>query len=147
MEKLNKLKQKLKHNKDKPKDQKENKKPRFSLTWKAFTRLVSLLIIYTGYHVFYGLAENVKTTAAGLVEESHSVMLEGVIFRNEETISTKYQGDMRTYFYNGERVTVDSAVADVYAEYSGDDINFKIDEIKDKIEILEQVQKVFLHAL
>lgn len=138
MEKLNKLKQKLKRNKDKPKDQKENKKPRFSLTWKAFTILVSLLIIYTGYHVFYGLAENVKTTAAGLVEESHSVMLEGVIFRNEESIKTNNQGDVRPYYADGERVSVDSAVAAVYSKTVGLDINSQIEEIKEKIEIFER---------
>lgn len=119
-------------------EQNSAKKPRFTFAWKLLTVAISLLIIYTAYHVMFGLSDSVATTSAGLVTQNTSIMLEGVIFRNEEPISTNYQGDMRTYFYNGERVTVDSAVAAVYTEYSGDDINAKIDEIKDKIEILER---------
>ena len=56
----------------------------------------------------------------------------------EETISIKYQGDTRPYFANGERVSTDSAVAAIYSQYSGDDINSKIEEIKEKINILER---------
>lgn len=115
-----------------------NKKPRFSLAWKLLTLVISLLIIYTGYHVFFGLSERVPTTAAGLVEHNSSVMLEGVIFRNEKPISTRYQGDMRPYYANGERVTTDSAVAAFYSEFSGADISGQIEAIKEKIEILER---------
>ena len=119
-------------------EKKVNKKPRFSPAWKALTIVISLLIIYTGYHVFSGLSESVGTTAAGLVEQSSSVMLEGVIFRNEEPIKTKNQGDMRPYFSNGERVSTDSVVAAIYSERSGEDINSKIETIKEKIDILER---------
>ena len=119
-------------------EQNNTKKTRFSLAWKLLTVAISLLIIYTAYHVLFGLSESVATTSAGLATQNTSIMLEGVIFRNEEPISTQYQGDMRTYFYNGERVSVDSAVAAVYTEYLGEDVNSKIDEIKDKIEILER---------
>ena len=121
-----------------PSKKKKVKKSHFSLMWKILTVAISLLIVYTCYHVFFGLAESLPTTAAGLVEQRSSVMFEGVIFRNEETISTKYQGDMRPYFSNGERVSTDCAVAAVYSQYSGDDINSKIEEIKEKIDILER---------
>ena len=121
-----------------PSKKKKVKKSHFSLMWKILTVAISLLIVYTCYHVFFGLAESLSTTAAGLVEQRSSVMFEGVIFRNEETISTKYQGDMRPYFSNGERVSTDCAVAAVYSQYSGDDINSKIEEIKEKIDILER---------
>ena len=76
------------------------KKPRFSLTWKLLTVVISLLIVYTGYHVLWGLSESVPTTAAGLVEQTRSVMLEGIIFRNEEPISTKHQGNILPYLLN-----------------------------------------------
>ena len=119
-------------------EQKVNKKPRLTLTWKLITVVISLLIIYTVYHVFFGLSESVPTTVAGLVNQNSSIMLEGVIFRNEEPISVKYQGDMRTYFSNGERVSVDSTVAAIYSDYSGEDKNARIDELKDRIDILER---------
>lgn len=124
-----------KQNNDAPKSA---KKPRFTFAWKALTVVISLLIIYTVYHVFFGLSESVRTTAAGLVEQSSSVMLEGVVFRNEETIKTKNQGSFRPYVTNGERVSVDSAVAAVYSEFTDADINAKIEELKEKIEILER---------
>lgn len=126
------------HENSKKVNQTANKKSRFSFTWKALTIVISLLIIYTGYHIFVGLSDSVQTTHAGLVEQKNSVVLEGVIFRNEETISTKYQGDMRPYYSNGERVTTDSAVAAVYSENVGFDLNKIIEDIKDKIDILER---------
>ena len=126
------------NNKKTQSKEKKVQKSRFSFMWKILTVAISLLIVYTGYHIFFGLSESLPTTVAGLVEQQNSIMLEGVIFRNEETISTKYQGDMRPYFANGERVSTDSAVAAIYSQYSGDDINSKIEEIKEKINILER---------
>lgn len=119
-------------------EKKDKKKSRYSFTWKAVTILISLLILYTGYHVFFGLSESVPTTAAGLVEQGSSIMLEGVIFREEEPIKTQNQGDMRPYYSNGERVTVDSAVAEVYSQTVGLDINAQIESIEEQIEIFER---------
>lgn len=140
MEKLKKLKQKMKNKIRKASKTKKNngKKPRFSFAWKALTVVISLLIIYTGYHIFFGLSESVPTSASGLVSQSSSIMLEGVIFRNEEPIKTQNQGDMRPYYADGERVSVDSAVAGVYSETVGVDINAQIEEIKEQIEIFER---------
>lgn len=117
---------------------KSDKKPRFSLAWKALTIVISLLIIYTGYHVLWGLSESVPTTAAGLVEQTRSVMLEGVIFRNEEPISTKYQGNMLPYISNGEKASKDYVVASIYSKFLSDNINDKIDELEEKLEILNR---------
>lgn len=114
------------------------KKPRFTNTWKLITVVISLLIIYTVYHVFFGLAESVKTTPAGLVEQSSSVILEGVIYRDEECISVKNKGDMRPYYYDGERVSVDSAVASVYTQSGNESANGKIAELEEKLDILKK---------
>jgi hypothetical protein len=46
------------------------KKMKLSTTWKALTILISLLIIYTVYHVFFGLTESVPTTPTGIVEQT-----------------------------------------------------------------------------
>ena len=116
---------------------KQNKK-RFSLAWKALTALILLLIIYTVYHVAFGLAESIPTTSAGLVEQSTSVILEGVIFREEELIKTHNKGDLRPYYSNGERVTMDSIVAAVYSETTGTDTNKKIAELEEKLDIMKQ---------
>lgn len=114
------------------------KKKSFSSTWKALTVVIALLILYTIYHVCFGLVESVKTTPAGLVEQSSSILLEGVIFRDEEGIITKNKGDMRPYYYNGERVSVDSVVASVYTKSGNSNVNEKIAELEDKLDILKQ---------
>ena len=114
------------------------KKPRFSRTWKALTIVIALLILYTVYHIFYGLAESVKTTPAGLVEQSSSIILEGVIFREEEGIITNNKGSLRPYYYDGERVSVNSAVASVYTKGDSSEVNERIDELKEKLDILKK---------
>lgn len=114
------------------------KTQKFSLTWKALTIVISLIILYTIYHIFFGLTESIKTTPAGLVQQNTSVILDGVIFREEEPISTKNQGDMRPYYYNGERVSVDSAVAAVYSEGGNEDANDKIAKLENELEILRR---------
>ncbi|MBR2380965.1 MAG: hypothetical protein IKA84_00525 [Clostridia bacterium] len=113
------------------------KKLKFSLAWKALTLVILLLIIYTCYHVFFGLAESIKTTPAGLVQQSNSVILEGVIFREEEVVSTQNKGDMRPYFSNGERVSIDSVVAAVYTQSGNAEANEKIAELEEKLEIMK----------
>lgn len=114
------------------------KKVKFSFAWKALTLVILLLIIYTGYHVIFGLAESVKTTPAGLASQSNSVILEGVIFREEELVSTVNQGDMRPYFSNGERVSIDAAVAAVYTQSGNAEANKKIAELEEKLEIMKR---------
>ena len=116
----------------------DTKKVKFSFAWKALTLVILLLIIYTGYHVIFGLAESVKTTPAGLASQSNSVILEGVIFREEELVSTVNQGDMRPYFSNGERVSIDSAVAAVYTQSGNAEANKKIAELEEKLEIMKR---------
>ena len=114
------------------------KKPKFTFTWKALTVLVILLIFYTLYHVVSGSVESLNTTPAGLVEQSSTIMLDGVVFRDEEGITTNYKGDMRPYYYNGERASVDSAVAAVYSKRGNSDANAKIAELEAQLEILKK---------
>lgn len=116
----------------------DTKKVKFSFAWKALTLVILLLIIYTGYHVIFGLAESIKTTPAGLASQSNSVILEGVIFREEELVSTVNQGDMRPYFSNGERVSIDAAVAAVYTQSGNAEANKKIAELEEKLEIMKR---------
>lgn len=113
-------------------------KPRFSHAWKALTIVISLLIIYTVYHISTGLTESVKTTPAGIVEQSTSVILEGVIFRYEEPIITSNKGDMRPYLYDGERASVDSVVGAIYSKGGNSDANQRIEELEEQLDILKK---------
>ena len=116
----------------------KQKQKKFSFAWKLITVVSLLLIIYTIYHVLFGLSESVATTPAGLVEQSTSVILEGVIFREEELISTRFTGDMRPYYSNGERVSIDSCVASVYSQSGKSDVNEKIADLEKKLDIMKR---------
>ena len=113
-------------------------KKKLSFMWKVVTIVILLLIIYTAYHVLFGLSDTVPTTPAGLVEQRNSVILEGVIFREEELVLTQYNGDLRPYFSNGERVSIDSAVAAIYSQSGNADANEKIAELEEKLEIMKR---------
>lgn len=115
-----------------------DKKKKISFAFKALIAVILLLIIYTVYHVCVGLEERVKTTPAGLVEQSESIILEGVIFRVEEGIVTANKGDVRPYYYDGERVSVDSAVAAVYTKGGNADANERIAALEEKLDILKR---------
>lgn len=114
------------------------KKTKYSRTWVALTVCIAILIIYTVYHVAYGLTESVPTTAAGIVEQKSSIVLEGVIFRDEETVRTKNQGDLRPYLANGELASVDSAVAAVYSKSGHEELNERIAALEEELEMLKQ---------
>ena len=114
------------------------KKRKYSRAWLALTVCIVILIIYTVYHVAYGLTESVPTTAAGIVTQSNSIVLEGVIFRDEETVKTQNQGDLRPYLVNGELASVDSAVAAVYSKSGNETLNARIAALEEELEILKQ---------
>ncbi len=111
-------------------------------TWKLITILISLLILYTLYHVVFGLSDSIPTTSAGLVEYKAAEVLAGVVFRDESVVSTNYDGTLRPYLENGERATVGSAVAAVYSETAGADVLSKIEELEEKLAILKRSNDV-----
>lgn len=113
----------------------QQKKKRPSLAWISITLLFSMLIIYTVYHVFSGMM-GIKTTPTGYAEQSVSAVMEGVIFRDETPILSKYNGDVRYYVNDGERVSKDTVIAEVYSEKSGQELSFEIAELEERLEIL-----------
>lgn len=114
------------------------KKTKFSFAWKALTVIISLLILYTVYHIALGLSEGVATTPAGLVKQNSSVVLEGLIFRNEQTVKTQNGGAFRPYLSNGERVSVDMIVGAVYSKPNDENVNAEIENLQNELEIYKQ---------
>lgn len=106
--------------------------------WIIMTVAVSLLILYTLYHVLFGLSGGVETTYAGLVTDGRAVILEGVVFRDEATIDTQYTGDLYPHLYNGERVSAGALAAEIYSQATGADIQDRQDELLGRLEILKK---------
>ena len=118
--------------------QAKQQKKKYSFMWKALTIAILLLIFYTVYHVAFGLSDTVPTTPAGIVEQRNSVILEGVIFREEELVSSDNKGDLRPYFSNGELVTTDEKVATIYSQVGNHETNQKISELEEKLDIMRR---------
>lgn len=114
------------------------KKTRVSGGWILMTVAVSLLILYTVYHVFFGLAQGVETTYAGLIEDGRAVVLEGVIFRDEAPLKTEYRGELYPYLYDGERASASSVVGEIYSKSAGGDVARELAELEEKLDILKK---------
>ncbi len=106
--------------------------------WIIMTVAVSLLILYTVYHVLFGLSGGVETTYAGLVNDGRAVILEGVVFRDEAPIDTQYTGDIYPHLYNGERASASSLVAEIYSQSVGEDVEKHLTELLDRLEVLKK---------
>lgn len=111
-------------------------------TWKLITIFISLLILYTLYHVIFGLSESVPTTSAGIVEYKISEAFEGVVFRDENVVSTNYNGTFRPYLENGEKATVGSVVAVIYSERADVDLISQITKLEEKLDILKRSNSI-----
>ena len=113
-----------------------------SLAWISITVLVSLLILYTAYHIFSNIGSSVKTTPTGFTEETSSAIFEGVILRDEKVLSSSYTGDVRYLVSDGERASTDMDIAEVYSNKSQEDLSAKIRELEEKLYILKKSNDV-----
>lgn len=106
---------------------------KFSPAWKGGTLIIFFLILYTLYHVFFGLSDSIETTVAGLVRESVSIDLEGIIFREEKGI----EGNVYPYLNDGERISTGGIVGEKCSSFSNDELE-RIIQLKKDLYILEQ---------
>lgn len=114
--------------------EKNNDKNGFS---RVITVILILLVLYVAHHVIWGLGESVSTTPAGLVSESKEIVLEGIIFRDEELI---YSGNGAIFpiISDGELSTLGSQVARVYPNSDNTDAMLRISELENKLSVLKE---------
>ena len=119
---------------------------KFSPAWKGGTLIIFFLILYTLYHIIFGLSASVQTTAAGLVREESSVVLEGIIFRDEQVILNKNEGNIYPYLENGERIESGGKVGELChsSKYS---LYEKISQLKQELYILEHSNDKSLYSV
>ena len=122
-------------------ENKQPKKKNANLAWISITVLLSLLIIYTVYHVFANVG-GVKTTPTGYAEQTSSAVMDGIVFRDEMTLTSSYTGDIRYLVSDGERVSNDAKIAEVYSNESGEDLSAKIRELEEQLEIFQKSNDV-----
>lgn len=117
-------------------------KKKINPAWIAITVLLSLLILYTVYHVFGNKGGTVKTVPTGFTEQTSSVIAEGIIIRDERVITSQYSGDVRYLMPDGVRISADMSVAEVYSNKSDIELEKSIAELEEKLEILKKSNDV-----
>ena len=117
-------------------------KKNISPAWIAITVLLSMLILYTVYHVFGNTGGVVKTTPTGFTEQTVYVVLEGVVVREETVLKSNYSDGVKYLVSNGERISADSPVAEVYSSKAAENAYLKISELEEKLYILRRSNDV-----
>lgn len=98
------------------------KKSRAFLPKIATFVFIIMVSVYTAYHlVNLFLSEDVETIVSGVVTESDSVSGTGYIFRDEKLVSAGFAGAVDYLVRDGEKVSVDQEIANVYEVESQSD--------------------------
>ena len=102
------------------------------------TAILSLLVIaYLVYHMFGGFKTSVETITVDEATQQETVMLDVYIMRAEQLLYASTDGDVNYLYSDGEKVALNTAVADIYAENTSSSIRSRIIEIDRKIALLE----------
>ena len=98
------------------------------------------LILYIWYHLADGFTTDITTMYAEPSSERTVITGDGYIFRNEEYVFSSYSAsDAVNYLVSdGEKVGVDSPVAESYSDASGYGIRTELDAIEEKLNILKE---------
>ncbi len=113
------------------------------LTKKNITRIVVsalalILIAYTVYHIVWGSKESLKTTAAAIAVENETVVLDGIIVRDEKPVSSAFSGEVNYLVPNGSKLDAGADFAEVYSNQILGEVYSEIQALKDELEILKE---------
>lgn len=94
-----------------------------------------MIIVYILFHLFGEYDSGLETVAAEYVTMEQSITVEACILRNESVIYAMTDGSTNYLYSDGERVSADSTVAQIYADNS---IGGELIDIDKKITVLEK---------
>ena len=107
----------------------------------VLTTLVSVgVILYLGYHLFYGLTQKMETEPALLSSVTESVEADVYIFRQETPLSASGSGSLVPAVADGERVGVGDVVARQY-DVSSPDIVAQIAGLDMQLSVIDQMRR------
>ena len=117
------------------------KKKRNSAFWSklAMALLFAVIVIYTAYHMIsFFKNEELRTIVSGVTEESITVGGDGYVFRDETIVYSNYTGVVDYFVTEGEKVSINQSLANVYKDNSGQDVRAYIALLDEQIAMLEQ---------
>lgn len=105
-------------------------------------RVLSVLLFvafvyYSLYQITGGFSHKIATIIADYNTKEVAVSADAYIMRNEAPVYSNYGGTINYYVSDGEKLGVDSVIADVYSSGSGGDVRSRIIEIDRKIKTLK----------
>lgn len=103
------------------------------------TAILSILVIaYFIYHLFNGFSTKIETEAAFLTTKRETISLDAYILREETVLYSNSGGGVNYLYEDGEKVSKDSKIADIYSSAGGSGLTEKIIDIDRKINVLEK---------
>ncbi len=100
--------------------------------------LCLILIAYIIYHLTGGFRDEIGTTPASLVTVESTYTTGVTLLRKEKVLYSPVNGDTSYLFADGEKVAINSAVAEVYPDNGSSEIRQRIMEVDIAIRLLER---------
>lgn len=97
------------------------------------------LILYIGYHLFYGLTQKTETAIATVATVGSALEMDVYIFRDEIPLTASSAGSCVPSAADGEKVGVGRIVASLYEASSPDTVS-RIAGLEKQILVLEQIK-------
>ncbi len=100
--------------------------------------LASLAVVaYLGLQLSLNVGTMVDVDYATYTTVAHTIDTDAYFFRDESVLTSQYRGTNTYFFSDGEKVSVGADVVAVYASSSDASLQAKINELNQKIKILE----------
>lgn len=96
-----------------------------------------VLIVYIVYHLAGGFETELETTPAPLVTTQSTITSRITILRSERVLYAPFDGDISYLYADGDKVSINTTVAEIYPQSGADEIRQLIIELDRKIRLLE----------
>lgn len=96
-----------------------------------------ILIAYILYHMSGGFQEEIETVSAALTTKEETLTIRTTIMKEEKLLFSPVKGDINYLYNDGEKLPINTAVAEIYSATGSEELRKKIIDIDKKIRILE----------
>lgn len=103
------------------------------------------LMLYIGYHLFYGLTQKTETATATVATVGSALEMDVYIFRDEDPLAISETGSFVPNVADGARVGIGRVVASLYDASSPDTVS-QIAGLEKQLAVLEQIKNSNLSA-
>ena len=97
------------------------------------------LMLYIGYHLFYGLTQKTETATATVATVGSALEMDVYIFRDEDPLAISETGSFVPNVADGARVGIGRVVASLYDAFSPDTVS-QIAGLEKQLAVLEQIK-------